>query len=58
MARAALEWLLEDAAAATGVSRRTVLRFERYRRDVNAELTEAPRRAYEVAGVRFIDTGS
>jgi transcriptional regulator with XRE-family HTH domain len=57
MARAALEWSLEDAAAAAGVSRRTVLRFERYHRDVKPELIEAVRRAYEAAGVRFLDTG-
>jgi transcriptional regulator with XRE-family HTH domain len=58
MARAALEWSLEDAAAAAGVSRRTVLRFERYHRDVKPELIEALRRAYEATGVRFLDTGS
>lgn len=57
MARAALEWSLEDAAAAAGVSRRTVLRFERYHRDVKPELIEAVRRAYEAAGVRFLDDG-
>jgi transcriptional regulator with XRE-family HTH domain len=57
MARAALEWSLEDAAAAAGVSRRTVLRFERYHRDVKPELIEALRQAYEGAGVRFLDTG-
>lgn len=57
MARAALEWSLEDAAAAAGVSRRTVLRFERYHRDVKPELLEAIRRAYEEAGVRFLDHG-
>jgi transcriptional regulator with XRE-family HTH domain len=58
MARAALEWSLEDAAAAAGVSRRTVLRFERYHRDVKSELIEALRAAYEEAGVRFIETGT
>jgi transcriptional regulator with XRE-family HTH domain len=58
MARAALEWSLEDAAAAAGVSRRTVLRFERYHRDVKPELIEALRRAYEGAGVRFVDAGT
>jgi transcriptional regulator with XRE-family HTH domain len=57
MARAALEWSLEDAAAAAGVSRRTVLRFERYHRDVKPELIEALRRAYEDVGVRFIEAG-
>jgi transcriptional regulator with XRE-family HTH domain len=58
MARAALEWSLEDAAAAGGVSRRTVLRFERYHRDVKPELIEAVRRAYEAAGVRFLERGA
>lgn len=57
MARAALEWSLEDAAAAAGVSRRTVLRFERYHRDVKPELIAALRRAYEGAGLRFVDSG-
>jgi transcriptional regulator with XRE-family HTH domain len=55
MARAALDWSLEDAAAAAGVSRRTMLRFELYHRDVKPELIEALRRAYEAAGVRFLD---
>lgn len=54
MARAALERSLEDAAAA-GVSRRTVLRFERHHRDVKPELIEALRRAYQEVEVRFID---
>ncbi|HEX6374944.1 MAG TPA: helix-turn-helix transcriptional regulator [Allosphingosinicella sp.] len=58
MAQAALEWSLEDAAAAAGVSRRTALRFERYHRDVTPELVLALRRAYEAAGVRFLDEGS
>jgi transcriptional regulator with XRE-family HTH domain len=58
MARAALEWSLEDAAAAAGVSRRTVLRFERYHRDVKPELIEGLWRAYEAAGVKFIEGGS
>ncbi|TMJ14765.1 MAG: helix-turn-helix transcriptional regulator [Alphaproteobacteria bacterium] len=58
MARAALEWSLEDAAVAAGVSRRTVLRFERYHRDVKPELIAAVRRAYEAAGVRFLDQGA
>jgi transcriptional regulator with XRE-family HTH domain len=58
MARAALEWSLEDAAKAAGVSRRTVLRFERYHRDVRPELIAALRRAFEAAGVRFLDKGT
>jgi transcriptional regulator with XRE-family HTH domain len=58
MARAALEWSLEEASAAAGVSRRTVLRFERHHRDVKPELIEALVRAYEAAGVRFIAEGT
>jgi transcriptional regulator with XRE-family HTH domain len=57
MARAALEWSLEDAASAAGVSRRTVLRFERSHRDVRPELVEALRRAYEAAKVQFVEEG-
>jgi transcriptional regulator with XRE-family HTH domain len=57
MARAALGWSLEDAAAAAGVNRRTVLRFERYHRDVKPELIQALRRAYEDTGVRLLDNG-
>jgi transcriptional regulator with XRE-family HTH domain len=58
MARAALEWSLEDAAKAAGVSRRTVLRFERNHQDVKPELFEALGHAYEASGVRFLRTGA
>ena len=58
MARAALQWSLEDAGAAAGVSRRTVLRFENDHRDIQPELIAAIRRAFEAAGVRFINSGS
>jgi hypothetical protein len=34
-----------------------VLRFERYHRDVKPEMIEALGRAYEAAGVRFLDDG-
>ena len=54
MARAALNWSLEEAAEAAGVSRRTVLRFERDHRDITPELIQAIRGAFEAAGVRFI----
>jgi transcriptional regulator with XRE-family HTH domain len=57
MARAALEWSLENAADAAGVSRRTALRFERCHRDIKPELVGALRRAYETAGLRFLDEG-
>ena len=57
MARAALQWSLEQAAAAAGVSRRTVLRFENEHRDIKAALIAGLRQAYEGAGVRFIEEG-
>jgi transcriptional regulator with XRE-family HTH domain len=55
MARAALQWSLEEAAEAAGISRRTVLRFERDHRDIKPDLIQAIRRAFEEAGVRFIE---
>ena len=55
MARAALNWSLEEAAEAAGVSRRTVLRFERDHRDIKPELVQAIRSAFEQAGIRFIE---
>jgi transcriptional regulator with XRE-family HTH domain len=58
MARAALQWSLEQAGAAAGVSRRTILRFENDHRDIQRELITALRRAFEAAGVRFIDEGA
>jgi transcriptional regulator with XRE-family HTH domain len=58
MARAALQWSLEDAAAAAGVSRRTVLRFENEHRDIQSELIAELRRAFEAAGVRFLTEGA
>ncbi len=57
MARAALIWSLEDAGAAAGLSRRTILRFENDHRDIKPELIAALRRAFEAAGVRFIHEG-
>jgi transcriptional regulator with XRE-family HTH domain len=57
MARAALQWSLEQAGAAAGVSRRTILRFENGHRDIKPELIAVLRRAYEGAGIRFLHTG-
>jgi transcriptional regulator with XRE-family HTH domain len=57
MARAALQWSLEEAGDIAKVSRRTILRFEKDQRDIKPELIAAIRRAYEAAGVRFIDQG-
>lgn len=57
MARAALQWSVERAAEAAGVSYRTILRFENGQRDIQPELIAAIRQAYEAAGARFIDSG-
>jgi len=57
MARAALQWSLEEAGAAAGVSRRTILRFENDHRDIKPELIADLRCAYEAAGVRLLDAG-
>ena len=57
MARAALQWSLEDAGAAAGLSRRTILRFENDHRDIKPELIAALRDAFEAAGIRFADEG-
>ena len=55
MARAALLWSLHEAASAAGLSYRTILRFEKEQRDVHPEVIADLRRAYEAAGVRFIE---
>lgn len=56
MARAALAWSLDDAAAASGLSRRTILRVEQAK-PVLIESMTALRRAFEAAGVRFAEEG-
>jgi DNA-binding XRE family transcriptional regulator len=58
MARAALSWSLHEAASAASLSYRTILRFEKEQRDVQPELIADLRRAFETAGVRFIEVGS
>jgi DNA-binding XRE family transcriptional regulator len=57
MARAALQWSLDEAAKAAGVSYRTIFRLENEQRDVQWEKVAAIRRALEAAGVRFLDAG-
>lgn len=58
MARAALDWPIEAAARAAGISSRTLLRFENEQRDIKPELIEAMRKVYEAAGVRFLNAGA
>jgi transcriptional regulator with XRE-family HTH domain len=55
MARAALQWSLDEAAKAAGVSYRTIFRLENEQRDIQAEKVKAIRVAFEAAGVRFLD---
>lgn len=57
MARAALQWSLDEAAAAAGVSRRTILRLENDQRDIKTDKVAAIRRGYEAAGLRFLNAG-
>jgi len=57
MARAALDWPIEAAARAAGISSRTLLRFENEQREIKPELIEAMRGVYEGAGVRFLESG-
>lgn len=56
MARAALDWTLDQLAAASGVSRRTILRFEQGE-TVQPEKSRAMRRALEGQGIEFLDGG-
>jgi transcriptional regulator with XRE-family HTH domain len=58
MARAALHWSLDEAAAAVGVSRRTILRLENDQRDIVAPKVDLIRRGYEALGLRFVDGGA
>ena len=57
MARAALDWPIEAAAQAAGMSSRTLLRYENEQRDIKPELIDALRRTFEGAGVRFLEQG-
>jgi transcriptional regulator with XRE-family HTH domain len=57
MARAALCWSLDDLAAAAGVNRKTILRFEQGESTPRSPNLEAVRRAFEMTGVRFAAEG-
>lgn len=54
-ARAMLDWTQGDAARAAGISAATLREFEGDRRAVGAQTVEAIIRAFEGAGVRFIE---
>lgn len=57
MARAALQWSLNETAKAAGVSYRTIFRLENEQRDVQADKVAAIRGAFEAVGVRFLNGG-
>jgi len=56
MARTALDWSLQDLADASGVSRRTIARFEADESVLPARV-QAMRHAFEAKGVLFVDSG-
>jgi transcriptional regulator with XRE-family HTH domain len=56
MARVALDWSLQDLADASGVSRRTVARFEAGESVLPARV-QALRQAFEAKGVEFLNSG-
>lgn len=56
MARAALDWSQQDLATASGVSARTVIRFEAGEPVLPARV-QAMRHALEGSGILFIDSG-
>ena len=56
MARAALDWSLDDLAAASGVSRRTIIRFEAGESVLPARIQKL-RHAMEAQGILFVDSG-
>jgi transcriptional regulator with XRE-family HTH domain len=56
MARTALDWSLQNLADASGVSRRTVARFEAGE-SVLPGRVQAMRHAFEAKGILFIDSG-
>jgi transcriptional regulator with XRE-family HTH domain len=57
MARAALGWSLDALAAASGVNRWTILRFERGESVARSGNRAALRRTFEDAGIRFVPEG-
>jgi len=56
MARTALDWTRQELAAASGVSERTIARFESGE-PVLPGRVKALRHAFEAQGILFIDSG-
>lgn len=57
LGRVALGWTLDALAAASGVNRTSILRFERRESTPHPRNLQALRQALEAAGIRFIDAG-
>lgn len=57
MARAALDWSQHDLAKASGVSWRTISRFEAGE-SILSKRVRTLREAFEAAGITFIDEGA
>jgi transcriptional regulator with XRE-family HTH domain len=56
MARTALDWSLQDLADVSGVSRRTIARFEAGDSVLSSRI-QVLRDAFEAKGIVFIDSG-
>lgn len=56
MARAGLNWSIDDLAKASGVGRATVARFE-LGQTIQTDRLQAMRSALEAAGIQFFDSG-
>lgn len=57
MARAALDWSVDDLAREAGLSRRTILRFEKGAERVAPETVETLRQALAGQGIAFDNGG-
>jgi transcriptional regulator with XRE-family HTH domain len=57
LGRVALGWTLDALAAASGVNRTSILRFEQGQSRFHPRNAVAVRQALEAAGIRFIDEG-
>ena len=55
MARAGLDWSVRDLEVLTGVHRTTISRFENGQTKANNATRDVLRRAFENAGVEFIE---
>ena len=57
LGRVALGWTLDALAAASGVNRTSILRFELGESKPHPRNVQALRETMEAAGIRFIDSG-